>query len=58
MGQIKSRDAKRIAENANAAISSLKMILMMSGNLQSEYLKHELKTVRSCLEFMEEYQND
>lgn len=58
MGLIKSRDAKRIAENANIAISSLKMILMMSGNLQSEYLKHELKTVRSCLEFMEEFQND
>ncbi len=58
MGLIKSRDAKRIAENANIAISSLKMILMMSENLQSEYLKHELKTVRSCLEFMEEFQND
>lgn len=58
MGKIKSQYAKRIAENANIAISELREILMSSYDLQSEYLKEKLRTVRSCLEFMEVFQDD
>ena len=58
MGKIESQYAKRIAENANIAISELREILMSSYDLQSEYLKEKLRTVRSCLEFMEVFQDD
>lgn len=58
MGMIKRSDAKRIAEDANIAISNLKAILMSQSNLHSDYLKEKLRIVRSCLEFMEVFQND
>lgn len=58
MGKINDRDAKRIATNANIAISQLKEIIMLSYDLQSEYLKYRLKGIKDCIKFMEEFEND